>query len=351
MPRHVYRDKTRPAQQSKSSIGRRVAASASGLLVLGGMIGAASAAGIHAARRTGPPPCAASAGAVHRCAHRASHRHHPHARTAAVSPSGRMPRGNIPGWRQVFADDFTTDVPLGGFSGCQPASTLQASQCSGLPSQVAAKWFAYPDGWPDTSRHGNYYPSKVLSIHNGVLDYWIHTENGTHMVAAPEPKLSGAANGQLYGRYVVRFRSDLLPGYKTAWLLWPDSEVWPSQGEIDFPEGNLDSGINAFMHHMGASSGSEQDAYPTSITYQSWHTATIEWTPSYCRFTLDGRVLGTSTAFVPSDPMHWVLQTETAMDGIPADSTAGHVRIAWVVAYAPDAGLTPPLSPSSGRSR
>src|SRR5215472_1874929 len=39
-------------------------------------------------------------------------------RTAAKahSPSGEpMPVGDIPGWHQVFSDDFTTDVPLGSF--------------------------------------------------------------------------------------------------------------------------------------------------------------------------------------------------------------------------------------------
>src|ERR1700741_1268265 len=31
-------------------------------------------------------------------------------------PSGvAMPKGNLPGWKQVFSDDFATSVPLGGF--------------------------------------------------------------------------------------------------------------------------------------------------------------------------------------------------------------------------------------------
>jgi hypothetical protein len=34
--------------------------------------------------------------------------------------------------------------------------------------------------------------------------------------------------------------------------------------------------------------------------------------------------------------MHWVLQTETGLDGIvPADSTAGNVQIDWVAVYRP----------------
>ena len=62
-------------------------------------------------------------------------------------------------------------------------------------------------------------------------------------------------------------------GYKTAWLLWPRSEVWPRDGEIDFPEGDLDSTIHGFVHRQGATSGSDQYAVSTSATYTSWHTA------------------------------------------------------------------------------
>jgi len=75
----------------------------------------------------------------------------------------------------------------------------------------------------------------------GVLDNVIHTENGVHMVSAPEPVIPGGNPGVPYGRYVVRFRSDAIAGYKTAWLLWPNSDNWPTDGEIDFPEGNLDT--------------------------------------------------------------------------------------------------------------
>ena len=243
--------------------------------------------------------------------------------SAAADPSGQaLPVGNIPGWHQVFADDFTGNVPLGSF-----------------PSAVASKWSAYPDGWKDTSRNGTYMPSQVLSEHNGVLDMYIHTVNGVHLVSAPEPKIPGAAGsegGLLYGRYAVRFRADAIPGYKTAWLLWPDSESWPSEGEIDFPEGNLSGTMCAYMHHLGASSGGDQDAYCTGTGYTGWHTAVTEWTPSSVRFFLDGRLVGTSTSRIPNSPMHWVLQTETNTSGIaPSASAAGHVLVDWVSVYTP----------------
>ncbi len=265
-----------------------------------------------------------------------------------TDPSGQpMPQGNVAGWNQVFSDDFTTNVPVGGFSGCTWNTDLMNSNCSSLPPAVAAKWWAYPNGWTDTAGNGYYAPTQVLSIHNRMLDMNLQTTaDGVSLVAAPEPKIPGGVNGGglLYGAYAVRFQAQLLPGYKTAWLLWPDAyddgtATWPADGEIDFPEGDLNSNINAFMHWMGATNDNQQDVYSTSATYDDWHTAVVEWTPTMVRFILDGQVIGTSTQHIPDTPMHWVLQTETSTDGVvPADGEAGHVMVAWVSVYKPTLG-------------
>jgi hypothetical protein len=250
---------------------------------------------------------------------------------AAAAPAGpsfarepadvRMPVGDRPGWKQTFTDDFTQDVPLGRF-----------------PAAVSGKWGAYRDGWTDTTKRGTYMPSKVLSVSGGVLDYAVRTEAGVHLVGAPTPKLpnANADFGQTYGRYAVRFRSDLLPGYKVAWLLWPDSRRWPGDGEIDFPEGDLDGRICGYVHHQEGTSPGDQDAVCSGETFQGWHTAVIEWTPAYVRFILDGVTLRVTTSRLPTTSMHWVLQTETNLDGRPiADATAGHVQIDWVAAWRP----------------
>lgn len=251
-----------------------------------------------------------------------------------------MPVGDIPGWHQIFTDDFTTNVSLGSF-----------------PGAVSSKWDAYNECWQDTSKNGRYYPSRVVSIKDGVMNLHIHTEILTgsqncqtdpalqaiptpvHMVSAPLPKLPGGVGSQgglLYGRYAIRFKADPIPNYKTAWLLWPDSEVWPRDGEIDFPEGNLDSSICAYMHRQNGVSGSDQDAYCTTTTFTSWHTAIIEWSPNKANFIIDGISIGTSTIRVPNTPMHWVIQTETATNGItPSNAAAGDVQIDWVAVYVP----------------
>ena len=243
------------------------------------------------------------------------------------SPSGQpMPVGDLPGWKQIFTDDFTTDVLLGSFPG----------------TAYGGRWEVYPDNTRDTAGQqgapSRYYPSKVVSVSNGLLNEYLHTENGTPMAAAMLPILPGktsAGQGQLYGKYTVRFKSDSLQGFKTAWLLWPDSGFWPGDGEIDFPEADLSSTIAAFMHHQGATSSNDQDAFNTNAFYTSWHTASIEWSPTNVKFILDNTIIGTSTNQIPNTSMHWVLQTESCLPSCPAPTTAGNLQIDWVVVYAP----------------
>ena len=130
-----------------------------------------------------------------------------------ASPSGLpLPQGNLRGWRQVFADDFTHAVPQGRF-----------------PDDVSGAWGAYPWPWQDTSNHGRYAPHRVVEVGGGVLTEHLRTaagDSGTKrypLVAAITPKVPGSAeHGTIGGRFAVRFRADPVPGYKIAWLLWPD---------------------------------------------------------------------------------------------------------------------------------
>ena len=96
-----------------------------------------------------------------------------------------------------------------------------SSVCRGLPRDLRARWWAYPDGWPDTGDGAIYSPSSVLSIHNGVLDYYIHSVDGRHLAAALVPKIPGGVDGGglLYGAYVVRFRADRI-GRRRSVLRW-----------------------------------------------------------------------------------------------------------------------------------
>ena len=105
----------------------------------------------------------------------------------------------------------------------------------------------------------------------------------------------------------------------------------PALAVIDFPEGGLNSNIAGYNHCVGApSSNCYANDFKTPFT--GWHTATIEWSPGKLSYILDGKT-GTTTTSIPSSPMHWVLQTETAGGGKPAADVAGHLQIDWVSVY------------------
>lgn len=220
------------------------------------------------------------------------------------------------GWRKVLHEDFDTPVAVGGFPG----------------PHYDPRWDVYPDGWRDTSEKGIYQPSAVLSVSDGTLNYRLHTAGGTPRGAAVVATLPGY--GQTYGRYSIRFRADPVAGYGLACLLWPDSERWPDDGEIDFPEGDLDGTIGAYAHHADPDGG--KDGFDTAERFADWHVATTEWSPGHVRFLLDGRPIGTSTTDVPARAMHWVCQAGTNGRSTPAPTAAGRIQIDWVTIWARD---------------
>jgi hypothetical protein len=229
-----------------------------------------------------------------------------------------MPVGDLPGWHQVVAQDFT-----------KPAATGSFDSVYG-PNGDNTLW--QYDGYKDTSGLGLYAPNKVLSAHDGVMDYNLHTENGQALVAAPQVTIPGQY-GQQYGRFSVRFKADPTKGYKTAFLLWPTSDNW-SEGEIDYPEGQLSDGFHFFDHCVGNPSA---NCVATGVlgSYADWHVATIDWTPTSITSYLDGVQVAKSTdpKAIPTAKMRWSLQAEAQGGTAPAATAVAHVYVDWVTAY------------------
>jgi methionine-rich copper-binding protein CopC len=234
----------------------------------------------------------------------------PVARTAASGQA--MPVGDLPGFKQVFTDDFTTDLARGSF-----------------PGSYASKWASY-HGFEDTLGGGRY-NEDIISVGNGTMDLNLHKANGKGQVAAPVPLVNGEWNSQTYGKYTVRFKSDPLPGFRTAWLLWPTSGRW-TEGEVDFPEGGLAGDIWGFNHCIGNPSVN-CGWVNTEESFSEWHTASVEWTPSAVKMFLDGEEVMTSTNAVPRNPMRWILQTESGTSNPDRMTKNGRLQIDWVTMY------------------
>ncbi|WP_222192329.1 glycoside hydrolase family 16 protein [Modestobacter italicus] len=227
--------------------------------------------------------------------------------TPTASPS--TDPAPVPEWTPLIDQDFDEPAALGEFADVYPG------------------WASY-DGWYDTEGPGLYDSSRVVTVSDGILNEHLHTEDGEALVVSITP----VPHVQTYGRYEVRFRTDPVPGYKIAWLLWPADDNWLN-GEIDFPEAGLDPGdvIEGFSHRVNVDEGNHGWTVTTDQSTLDWHTAVIEWRPDSVTFILDGvEYRNTDPGSIPTVPMYWSMQTEA---GDPAASVAGNVQIDYVRAW------------------
>jgi hypothetical protein len=252
-------------------------------------------------------------------------------------PSGQpAPVGNLPGWQQLFVDDFKTTIPQGAFSSCNNGVNSTQPYCNGLKpyGSYFKNWWAYPTGWPDTAKSGAdgntgapfggvYHPEDTVSVNNGAMHIHMYRPNtgGDNHVATVLPL---ACSNHQYGRYVERFKvvhAD--PGFKSAHLFYQGGY------EIDYPENDYNVPISAYTHPGGAN-------FSTSASWTTWHTTAIEWTAGSVKFYIDGRLIGTTTRSIPHIKMGWILQNESSILGPYAKPGASaQLDIDWVACYSP----------------
>ncbi|HKV03182.1 MAG TPA: glycoside hydrolase family 16 protein [Ktedonobacteraceae bacterium] len=238
--------------------------------------------------------------------------------SCGTSPSGQvMPIGDIPGWHQVFADDFN-------------GTTLNTSN-----------WYPYSKQ-PGGDRVGWWAPSHVIV--SGCL---LTLKGYKDAAAKSNVFVTGGigmtdAHAQTYGKYLVRMRIDKGDGISAIALLWPQANVWPP--EVDFYEdgGGNRTSMSATLH-CGSNSNDtcqlEKDL--TGYDFSQWHTLGVEWTAGKLVYTIDGTTWATVTdSGVPSIPMVLDLQSQSlacSQDITCLDSstpTEVDMQVAWVVAYA-----------------
>ena len=258
-----------------------------------------------------------------------------------TSPSGQaMPTGNLTmsnslgshTYTPIFKDDFTVDAATGSWGTSDAGAILYKNS-----SNNNAGWYEYPDGWSATYTNGavGYEPSQVLSVHDGQLDFYLHTWNGHPVGANPSPNAGTSGNYQTYGAYSFRIKvSNTMSDFYSAWLLWPQDESKWCQAESDFPEANLGSlnGFSVFAHNQCNSSGGNggQDYFGSSTNMAAWHTYTETWGPGYRSYYVDGSLIGTSTTNVYNNLERWQLQTEPSGS---SSGSSGHIYVDWAVVY------------------
>ncbi|MCX5008179.1 glycoside hydrolase family 16 protein [Streptomyces sp. NBC_00638] len=249
-----------------------------------------------------------------------------------------LPRGDCGPFWQVLAEDFNGDrVPLGSFGDCDHRVDTSGAFCGGLSGKYRDNWWAYPAGWEDTANDrgrdvvGEYHPEDTVSVGPGEngdgvmrIRMWRPEDRGPVHAAAVVPR---AVMQMTYGKYSARIKvTKAAPGYKSAWLHYGGG------CEMDHPEGEWTGSLTAFHHPCG---GGEQGYFPSDAAWTEWHTVSTEWTPGHVRFFVDGRQTGEDTRGVPSAPLSWVLQNESALEGPgAAPGSSAELDITWVAAYA-----------------
>jgi beta-glucanase (GH16 family) len=234
--------------------------------------------------------------------------------TATTTPK---PGGAWPGamWSPSYTENFTTPAALG------QVGTVYGQAMRGY------------DGCCDSKSRGVYAPDSVLSVSGGSLNYNLHTESGRPLVAAPQPL---GWTGQKYGRFQVRWRTNVAPSYAVAFLLWPVSEDW-NDGEVDWPEvhglGSKPRPASAIPGSYGASCDCvgwhPWPLPPVATTTAGWHTDATEWKPGSVSWYRDNVLIATTTKAVPTTPFRWSLQAETnpELDGTIPAAEVGSVQI------------------------
>lgn len=148
---------------------------------------------------------------------------------------------------------------------------------------------------------------------------------------------------QKYGRWEARVRSEAGNGYGPVMLLWPESEKWPEDGEIDImeiPKGDRQKA--SFTVHWGEDN--KQDGRSVQADFTQWHTFAVEWTPEHVVGYLDGVEFSRTDdpAANPPGPMHFAMQQDIGPygdDWIPAPDASTPAtctfEVDWVRIYAP----------------
>jgi len=222
--------------------------------------------------------------------------------------------GEIPGWKQTFADDFTGNLD---------------------------KWGVY-EGQPGGDPGGWFLPSHV-EIDNGKLvikAYKENTPNGN--IYATGGLNNGSTFSQTYGRFEFRFRMDEGYGIAFVFLLWPASDQWPPEIDIAEDDGLSRSLLTSTLHYGTPGNRETEHRRIEGVDFTQWHTVGLDWSPGRLEFRLDGEVWSTiESDRVPDEPMVMAIQTQAwYCDGYWSDcpnSTTPplvNLEVDWAVAYA-----------------
>ena len=239
-------------------------------------------------------------------------------------------------------DAGTPPPPPPANDGTTAAATL------GWGTPVAGDEFNYT-GAPDAAKWNVY--NSAGHAGNGVRSPQQVSVDGSKMV------MNGTADGttagmsakfanQKYGRWEARIAASGDDEYHMVSILWPDSESWPCDGEIDYAETTGSFTSVHFFNHYSCSDLRTSASKAVDVT--QFHNYAVDWSPAGMTGYIDGVKWfeDNDPTHQPPGSMHQTLQLDWFPDAT-ADGAA-EMRVDWVRVYPAGTGTPPPPPPTGG---
>jgi len=145
-------------------------------------------------------------------------------------------------------------------------------------------------GWGNNELQ--YYRQENATIENGQLVITAKKENfGGAAYTSARMKTQGRKSWT-YGRIEARIAMPSFSGsWPAFWMLGSNigSVGWPSCGEIDIMEHINNAGdVHGTVHWTGSNNAYASYGSATPVSVTAYHTYSIEWTPAYIKWFVDG---------------------------------------------------------------
>jgi hypothetical protein len=157
------------------------------------------------------------------------------------------------------------------------------------------------------------YPTsaKNTSVAKGVLRLDGKLDGPTKDRSKYRDQGAGIAStlNQVYGRWEARIKVDPGKGYGVAMTIWPHSNVWPRDGEIDVMESH-DAARATLENTIHNGAKNLISIKHIKGRWTGWHVYGVDWEPTYLKYYVDGKLTYTVTdpKLIPRTPMHATLQ-------------------------------------------
>ncbi|TDL32142.1 DUF7594 domain-containing protein [Arthrobacter nitrophenolicus] len=239
-----------------------------------------------------------------------------------------------------------TPTPAPTATQTQPPAAKSAAETFGWGSPVAGDEFNYT-GAPDPAKWNVY--DSAGHAGKGVRSPAQARVDGSKLVITGTPEGTTAGMGakfdnRKYGRWEVRAAGSGDNEYHMVSILWPDSENWPCDGEVDYAETTGEWNVIKFFQHY--SCANSQASASKNLDVTQFHNYAVEWTDKGIIGFVDGVewFRNGNVSHLPPGPMHQTLQLDWFPDAT-ADG-AGEMRVDWVRVYNAPAP-TPSPAPTS----